>query len=466
MLPASVFRCQTLRVLEHNNYEFGANSITAFQGCVNLTTLKLISVRMSTPDSLFTIISNCGFLENLSLCSCTGLIDLKINSHHKLKFLELRSLFLENMVICGKGVTILLLDHVSIGSTSVYIKCPNLRLLRFNKCRNFTISEIFKGCYDLDQSLLPASVHRCDTLRVLELGSEDNKLIPESIAAFQGCVHLTTLKLIHIPISPDSLFRIKSHCEFLENLSLCSCIGLNVLKISDHKLKFFELRNFDTNEVDICGNGVTVLVVHNVETSSRRFFINCPNLRVFQAHKNITNLTNSEIQKDITNLTNSEILERCSGLLRSSTEHGGDYLSMANLRELCTELDLNDLRDNVLLAFIFSASAHLQKIYITNQANANSRERKLPYDQAKFWEKRELSDSITHQLRVVWIRGFAGKEREMRLASHLIKNATMLEKIVIQWNYNRSPERVVAAKVLQSLPKASKNASVILEPGH
>ncbi|XP_059663964.1 F-box protein At1g80960-like [Cornus florida] len=255
-----------------------------------------------------------------------------------------------------------------------------------------TMRKYFRG------TELPASAFRSQTLRVLELTRY--QLVEESVVAFEGCVNLTTLKLNRVKFSaPDLVSKIISNCGFLENLSVISCIGLNDLKIYDQRLKFLELRNLNLLKMDICAKGITVLVLDEVDFyQSKRFYIHCPSLTVFRVYCKC--------------FTNSEILERCCGLV----------------------------------------------------ANRYSRERDLPYHGSKFWGKAELSDCITHKLRVVWIRGFAGKEREMRFASHLINYATMLQKIVIQCDDKCSPEGVVTTKGLLSLSKASRNAFVILKP--
>ncbi|XP_059661175.1 uncharacterized protein LOC132307434 [Cornus florida] len=115
------------------------------------------------------------------------------------------------------------------------------------------------------------------------------------------------------------------------------------------------------------------------------------------------------------------------------------------------------MEDAILLSLIFRSSVHLQDIDIINRARSNSRNVQLPYDESMFWEKTELFDSIKHHLRVVWIRGFAGREREMRLASHLIQNATMLEKIVIQLFGTRSTDHEDLAISAKGLLKCCCN---------
>ncbi|XP_059669222.1 uncharacterized protein LOC132314363 [Cornus florida] len=163
---------------------------------------------------------------------------------------------------------------------------PSLVKLIIRLKVNKSIEELRLTCIDggtvqyLESSILPLSLFRCGTLRVLQLNKYQLSVDDSIAAAFEGCVNLTTLKLNSVRVTPESLFRIICNCEFMENLSLCSCIGLDYIKIiSNHKyLKFLELRNLDLYKIEIYLKGVTELVLDNVPYS-KRCYINCLNLR-------------------------------------------------------------------------------------------------------------------------------------------------------------------------------------------
>ena len=73
-----------------------------------------------------------------------------------------------------------------------------------------------------------------------------------------------------------------------------------------------------------------------------------------------------------------------------------------------------------------------------------------------------MYNCINHKLRFAKIRGFTGKEQEVKFAKHLITRATMMEKITIICNSSIVEE----ATSLLSLPRASVYLSIILKSEH
>ncbi|KAK9269662.1 hypothetical protein L1049_001440 [Liquidambar formosana] len=324
-------------------------------------------------------------------------------------------------------------------------------------CEKFSFLQILGSCD------LPAGFFSWRTLRALEL----NCYAFEDAHAFEGCVNLETLKLNAVTLTDKVLISIVFHCLFLEKLSLCCCFGSEKLKICDQNLKFLELQNLCVEEIYIHAKGLTVLVLDTVSCSPNQLMINTPNLNVFRAY-----CENPRVY-----LETAKILERCSGLLESQhgkyDQPGYPPRSRQNrfetLQVLSTSLDLNNMRDNVILSFIFRVCIRLQKLYIsTIQVDEDAELHlypKLPYPEYAFWDKRELYDSISHHLRVVWIMGFRGREQEIRFVSHLISKAPMMETFVINCDDGCSREGAIATKGLLLLPKASPDVSIVLRPG-
>ncbi|XP_074313314.1 F-box/FBD/LRR-repeat protein At4g00160-like [Silene latifolia] len=90
--PSKLFGSQTLQVLKLSQYILRDGS--AFEGCVNLTTLKLQDVKLFSSTTIAEIISNCPRLTSLSLINCvesktSTWKDLRLCSD-KLEYLELR----------------------------------------------------------------------------------------------------------------------------------------------------------------------------------------------------------------------------------------------------------------------------------------------------------------------------------------------------------------------------------------
>ncbi|GAV60865.1 F-box domain-containing protein/FBD domain-containing protein, partial [Cephalotus follicularis] len=327
------------------------------------------------------------------------------------------------------------------------------------ECEEFPLTEAFSDS-KLD---LPAGFFSCKTLNVLEL----THYRFESDSAFEGCKNLRTLKLNGVSLTLETLNEIVSKCMFLENLSLCSCSGFKKFSVSDDNLKLLEIRNLYATEIVISVIGLTVLVLDTLRCSPRSLRINAPKLRVFHAfHKSSTDGKFC--------LKAAEILEHCSGLVRTKDQKALDFPSFfPNLHTLCIDLDLNNIREVVILSFTLRVCTHLHNLEITNKAGNMSNldpcsgEYSQAYipTQATYWDSRELCDCITHRLRQVSMREFKGNEGERKFVGHLIKRATMLERITIYCDDKCSKEGAIATMGLLSLPRSSIDVKIILKPG-
>lgn len=126
-LPPGIFFCRTLHVLELKGYRL--KDASPFESCRNLVTLRLNSVNLDD-KTLSRVILNCMFLEDLCLCSCTGLKKIEIHDKN-LKSLKLNGLDLEGIDIEAMGLSILVLNSVSC---SVYMKINTPSLVEFGFC--------------------------------------------------------------------------------------------------------------------------------------------------------------------------------------------------------------------------------------------------------------------------------------------------------------------------------------------
>ncbi|KAL9346221.1 hypothetical protein Peur_061074 [Populus x canadensis] len=126
-LPPGIFFCRTLHVLELKGYRL--KDASPFESCCNLVTLRLNSVNLDD-KTLSRVIFNCTFLEDLCLCSCTGLKKIEIHDKN-LKSLKLNGLDLEGIDIEAMGLSTLVLNSVSC---SVYMKINTPSLVEFGFC--------------------------------------------------------------------------------------------------------------------------------------------------------------------------------------------------------------------------------------------------------------------------------------------------------------------------------------------
>ncbi|MCD7468597.1 hypothetical protein HAX54_006961 [Datura stramonium] len=301
---------------------------------------------------------------------------------------------------------------------------------------------------------VPRGIFHGQSLRFVEL----NEYILTSASPFEGCVNVKTLKLVRVTLtSHETLAGIIGNCATLENLRLdaCNIMKERVIDVHVHheKLKVIEFNDIHITKFHLICETLNEFVLENSSYSSKEFHsIHSPNLRILRTN-------------------NHNLLDWCIGLRSRDFESFKYGIPFMEVRVLCTTLNLNSMSDNIVLSFIFRVWSHLQKLDITNKVDdtstLNSEPDLLPQENM-FWEKKELSDSFTHHLRFVKIRGFTGEEREIRLVNHVIRNASVLEKLVIQCSDFVSTQGAAATLRLLSVPRASINVSIVLNnmPGN
>ncbi|KAF9589359.1 hypothetical protein IFM89_022968 [Coptis chinensis] len=77
--------------------------------------------------------------------------------------------------------------------------------------------------------------------------------------------------------------------------------------------------------------------------------------------------------------------------------------------------------------------------------------------------RQDISDSVSHHLRRLDIRGFKGSELEMAFTKYVLIAGTSMEKITIEWHCSEIEES--SATLLRLLPKTSMHVSIELKPG-
>ncbi|KAK8318502.1 hypothetical protein V6Z12_A13G178500 [Gossypium hirsutum] len=324
-------------------------------------------------------------------------------------------------------------------------------------------------------------IFSCASLHALELCHY--KL--ETDVPFHHCHNLKTMKLKWLYLSTQTLDGIIFSCVFLEHFSLRFSSGFDRVQLVSDKVKAVELQSLRVKEIHLSTKSLEVLVLDTIKCRAKNFLINTSKLRVFRAYRNriLENPDKLLRYKDDMALKVAEILEHCSGLLRPENDEGDDYAmdnsSLFNqyLWKLLLDLDLNNIREVLILSFILRVCTNLKHLEINIQVSecigilhSKSEENatricSLPYPESMLWDKRELCDCITRTLTEVTIKGFKGKEREMEFVRHLITKATVMERINI-WCSNRcSRQGAEAAYGLLSLPRSSIHVSIVLKPG-
>ncbi|OMO92634.1 hypothetical protein COLO4_17439 [Corchorus olitorius] len=342
-------------------------------------------------------------------------------------------------------------------------------------CDEFIFSEQNPSGRYLDNCKLSlkSGIFNCSTLHALEL--THYKLENES--PFHNCPNLRTLKLKWLSLNTETLDGILDSCPFLEHLSLSCCIGLDQVRIKNEIVKTVVLASLNLVAIYLSSKSLGVLVLHSLKCSPKNLIINAPKLRVFQAYFDPNLLRPQPTQflrpaGDQPPLKVTSILEHCSGLLRHD-ENDKFSSFFEELWTLSLDLDLNNIRELLILSIILRLCNNLQKLEINTKQvqsegtsdNGAAQTGWLPYPESTLWEVRELCDCITHTLKVVTIKGFEGREREVEFVRHLIKNACAMKRIDICCNDSCSRKGGEATLGLLSLPRSSIDVLIELKPG-
>ncbi|XP_074314742.1 uncharacterized protein LOC141649978 [Silene latifolia] len=196
--PSKLFESQTLQVVKLSQYILTDGS--AFEGCVNLITLKLQDVKLFSSTTIAEIISNCPRLTNLILIDCVESSTSRWKAlrlcSDKLEYLELRQgNRIINLYIDAVRLSTLVLEIPSSVWDS-HINTPLLATFRLiNGCGSRFLSfpigfQTAKRCNFIHKGL--ENVRYLSV--VLDLSYQSNTELLCRI--FQVCLHLKVLHII------------------------------------------------------------------------------------------------------------------------------------------------------------------------------------------------------------------------------------------------------------------------------
>ncbi|CAI9088916.1 OLC1v1023371C1 [Oldenlandia corymbosa var. corymbosa] len=285
-------------------------------------------------------------------------------------------------------------------------------------------------------SLWPVGFFNGSNLREVEILRDG---IPDA-NPFAGCENLRKLKFNSVRISHRVLAEVVKSCVNLEDLKLVRCLGLARVGIQHEKIKCVGIEGLRLKRLRLVSESLRVLSVSSFSIQSHD--LRCPNLVVLNAHK----------------CNSADFIDRFIGLL------GSDHFSQGycwKIKTLRSNFNLANWYDLLSLRFIFRAWACLQRLYIVNKGYEGEPYHTLPYPQS-FWEG-ESTEIMVHHLKVVQIESFTCGEKEMQFVTHLVKNAEVLEELIIRFDHPRVAGIASAKRELLSLPRGSENVKIKFE---
>ncbi|ESW05141.1 hypothetical protein PHAVU_011G155500 [Phaseolus vulgaris] len=280
----------------------------------------------------------------------------------------------------------------------------------------------------------------------------------ETPFAFESCEKLRILKLKKIVMEDATINGILDKCLCLEKFSLTKSSGFKKLNIMNSSLKYLKLKLLMLSELNVFVLNLQVVMLNSLICPPEGLRISTPNIDSFYYIYNALFQTSQSHQLNQSVLKAQDIFENCSDLLGSRTMN-----IFQNLLLLSIDLDLNNIREALSLSFILKSCVHLKNLEITipdDKSNDGSHDCSLPFPNSTFWERKGVYyNCINYKLEYATIKGFKGKEQEVKFVKHIITNANRVKKITIICDSVIVDE----AKDLLSILRTSPYLSIILE---
>ncbi|XP_045830756.1 F-box protein At1g80960-like [Trifolium pratense] len=242
------------------------------------------------------------------------------------------------------------------------------------------------------------------------------------LSAFESCEKLKSLKLKSMFMENNIIDRILKKCLCLEKFSLIDSKGFDRLKIENQSLKTLEFLRLNVREIEVHVKELQDLVIDSLICLPKGLRIYSEKLLSFYSTYN----PNAHwIWKS------TDFLENCSDLLESQPTN-----IFRNLLTLSIDLDLNNIREAIPLSYVLLTCVHLNTLSINipvKKATVSSEDYDyiLSYPKSMFWEKREPYYFVLfNELKYFTIKGFTGKEQEVKFAELLITKSLLLTTAV------------------------------------
>ncbi|XP_027342967.1 F-box protein At1g80960-like [Abrus precatorius] len=344
------------------------------------------------------------------------------------------------------------------------------------------------------------------SFEVLELKNYKLKISPSRDVS---CQVLKTLTRKNVNVEVDACEGILSYCSYLENLTLDGC-SFEVVKIHSPKLKFFKIIKMVVTEFEVYAGNLEVFVINTVVCNPRKLVFVAPNVQTLCCFCNMEIGMRSFWPDGGKLLTSNEILNTSTDIQSPQDPTTSFASTFENLVTLRIDLDLKTITDAMTLfsalkscpniqnveinthvslleqpyiilfnyIFICFSSALRNSFFLLNSStiiqgiislmglyDEHSNDDVLSCPKRLYWRQRDPYECVDHQLKTLCIRGFSGKELEVEFLKYIITTAETLQKITVWFVDNSSWAEATETLCLLSFQRASKNLSIVLNPG-
>ena len=305
--------CKNLTILKIRNFDTSSvvTMNNMFTNCQRLTSLNLSNFDTSKVISMNNIFQNCKELNSLDLSKfdtsnviymnslfsgCTQISSINLSSFNTSKVNNMFSMFKG----CNNLETIDLTSFDTSNVTNMsymFSNCKNLNSLNLsnfvtNKLKS--ISYMFENCYKL---------------KSLDLSNFNTSIVTNMEVAFSGCNSLESLDISSFSTSSViEMSRMFENCKALKNLNVHNFDTSNVISMNEmfqncENITTLNLSSFDTSNVTYmnkifegCKN-LTELNLSNFNTSNVKNFENMFSKCEKLVSLNLTNFDNSKVSK-------------------------------------------------------------------------------------------------------------------------------------------------------------------------
>ncbi|KAL5989984.1 hypothetical protein ACLOJK_010879 [Asimina triloba] len=360
--------------------------------------------------------------------------------------------------------------------------CVDLTTLRLDSVHlsDQVLADIIRCCVALEQLVL------CDCLGLSEITIRSATLKGlelKKLAGLTGSVDVKATSLYTFSVCDLSsavvncnlISDILGNSPHLERMSLQNC-DLGSLRIRASNLKFLDLRMLRIEgDVDIDAPRLASLRMSDVHCTGL-FDIATPNLQSLSSRYGAGADQGLQL-KDYAYQSNADLYARIAHLFGKSPPEAAERIVSTpfySLNKLSINLDLNNQRAAIVLAYLLKSCPHLQELMVLIENGTEGQSNEIfashnfysdkRHNESPYWEGQDVYSYITHQLKTVELRGFTGRLLELDFARFVIRRAVALQTMTVECVKGLSKEGEQATRLLKSLPRASLTAYIIIKP--
>ncbi|KAK7401873.1 hypothetical protein VNO78_13704 [Psophocarpus tetragonolobus] len=352
------------------------------------------------------------------------------------------------------------------------------KLLEENKVRNLSMERdqtVYLGS-DTEKRLsrvlryhgktLHLSFKIFSTFEALELKNYSLKTSPSRNVPGQV---LRTLTFKNVCVKKNVLEGILSCCLRLENLTLESVKYYGKLKIefkiNSPRLKFFRICKMALHGFKVSAANLEVFEIDTVVCKGKTIIFEIPKVHVLRS------CSDSKAREHICWVGSTKFLHPWDGCHQSCQGSTSTFAGIfENLVTLCINFNVKTVENTRDLFLALRSCSKLQNLEINSEDDNRAvvdyySDQQDESDAREYYTRMKPCECIEHQLKILSIKGFAGKKFEVEFLKYIITTGEAMQKITIWFIDDCSWVHATETGCLLSFRTASPNLCSIFNPG-